>query len=173
MNPASWGLMLMLFPAAVWAESNSVGVWLDVPFVRQEKNGCGAASIAMLMRYWGREETDAQQIYADLYSKDQRGIRGSDVEQFLQAHGFRTFVFPGEWQDFKHHLVKGRPLIVCLKKGTSLHFVVVVGVDSARGLLFINDPARRKLLRVERAEFESDWIAVNRWTLLAVPWQIR
>ncbi len=28
------------------------GVWLDVPFVKQEKDGCGAASIAMVMQYW-------------------------------------------------------------------------------------------------------------------------
>jgi len=26
-------------------------VWLDVPFVKQEKDGCGAASIAMVMQY--------------------------------------------------------------------------------------------------------------------------
>jgi hypothetical protein len=25
--------------------------WLDVPFVRQSEEGCGAASIAMVMRY--------------------------------------------------------------------------------------------------------------------------
>ena len=30
------------------------GVWLDVPFVKQEKDGCGAASIAMVMQYWRR-----------------------------------------------------------------------------------------------------------------------
>src|SRR6185437_7320853 len=35
---------------AVFAQSS--GVWLDVPFVHQEKDGCGAAVIAMLMEYW-------------------------------------------------------------------------------------------------------------------------
>jgi len=28
------------------------GVWLDVPFVKQEKEGCGSASVAMIMQYW-------------------------------------------------------------------------------------------------------------------------
>ena len=32
------------------------GVWLDVPFVKQEKDGCGAASIAMVMQYWQAQQ---------------------------------------------------------------------------------------------------------------------
>ena len=35
---------------------NLSGVWLDVPFVKQEKNGCGAASIAMVMQFWQRQQ---------------------------------------------------------------------------------------------------------------------
>ena len=31
-------------------------VWLDVPFVKQEKNGCGAASVAMVMQFWQRQQ---------------------------------------------------------------------------------------------------------------------
>jgi hypothetical protein len=40
---------MFLCGAAPHAEP--AGVWLDVPFVSQEKNGCGAASIAMVVRY--------------------------------------------------------------------------------------------------------------------------
>lgn len=28
------------------------GIWLDVPFITQERKGCGAAVIAMVMSYW-------------------------------------------------------------------------------------------------------------------------
>jgi len=28
------------------------GLWLDVPYIHQEKDGCGAASLAMVLRYW-------------------------------------------------------------------------------------------------------------------------
>ena len=31
-------------------------LWLDVPFVPQQKDGCGAASIAMVMQYWEQHE---------------------------------------------------------------------------------------------------------------------
>jgi hypothetical protein len=35
----------------------------------------------------------------------------------------------------------------------------------------VNDPARGKLLRIERAEFEKEWLAAKNWMLLAVPAQ--
>ena len=155
------------------------GVWLDVPFIRQEKDGCGAASIAMVMQYWLRQKArpadaaaDAIAIQRSLYSSKDHGIRASDMERYFQQHGFQTFAFTGKWDDLKQHLEKGRPLIVALKPSaleTSLHYVVVVGVDPEKGLVLLNDAAQRKLLRKERSSFEREWSAVRRWTLLALP----
>lgn len=155
------------------------GVWLDVPFIRQEKEGCGAASIAMVMQYWGKKQnkpidtaSDAVAIQRVLYSGKDHGVRASDVERYLQQHGFRTFAFTGKWDDLAQHLAKGRPLIVALKPSaleTSLHYVVVVGVDSEESVVLLNDAAQRKLLKQERGSFEKEWSAVGRWTLLALP----
>jgi ABC-type bacteriocin/lantibiotic exporter with double-glycine peptidase domain len=157
------------------------GVWLDVPFVKQEKDGCGAASIAMVMQYWlnqqGRaavKNVDPAQIQRALYSSQAHGIYASDVERYLQQQGFRTFAFRGEWEDLKQHLEKGRPLIVALKPAgvvVSLHYVVVTGLDWDRALVMINDPAQRKLLKEGRSSFEKKWTAAGNWTLLAVPQQ--
>jgi len=150
-------------------------VWIDVPFVKQEKNGCGPAAIAMLMRYWSREDADLHRIQQELYSEDVRGVRGADLERYLHENGFRTFVFQGEWPDLEQHLARGRPLVVCLHpgRGGSLHYVVVSGLDVAQNLVLINDPARAKLLKVERGSFEKDWSAAGRWTLLAIPQSAR
>src|SRR5450631_1122815 len=98
------------------------GVWLDVPFVKQEKDGCGAASIAMVMQYWRQKQgqpvaEDAGAVYIQkmLYSSEGHGIYASDLEHYFQRRGFRTFSFRGDWSDLKQHLEKGRPLIVALK----------------------------------------------------------
>src|SRR6476620_6356648 len=113
------------------------GVWLDVPFVKQEKDGCGAASLAMVMQYWQAQQgqpsnqvSDAIQIQRTLYSPKAHGIYASDMERYFQENGFRTFTIRGEWEDLKQHLEKGRPLIVALKpvSGGALHYVVVTGV---------------------------------------------
>ncbi|HMB26795.1 MAG TPA: C39 family peptidase, partial [Blastocatellia bacterium] len=155
------------------------GVWLDVPFVKQEKDGCGAASIAMVMQYWfkrqdrlGSESVDAAEIHRDLYAPGSRGVYASAMVRYFKQRGFTTFAFRGDWEDMLNHLRKGRPLIVALKPsevGAPLHYVVVAGLDPGAGLVMLNDPARRKLLKQDRADFEKQWSGVNKWTLLALP----
>jgi len=154
-------------------------VWLDVPFFKQEKDGCGAASIAMVMQYWLRQQNktadksaDPVEIQRILYSSKEHGIRASDLERYFQQHGFQTFTFTGKWDDLKQHLEKGRPLLVALKPSVlerQLHYVVVVGVDTAQNIVYMNDAAQRKLLKQGRAGFEKQWSATGQWTLLALP----
>lgn len=161
------------------AFAQSTGIWLDVPFVQQEKNGCGAAVIAMVIDYWRNQQrnpqpfhVNASEIQRALYSAQAHGIYSSDLQRYFEEHNFRTFAFKGDWNLLREHLEKGRPLIVALKpaKGeTSLHYVVVAGLDASSGVIMLNDPAQKKLLKVERRRFEREWQAVNRWTLLAIP----
>jgi ABC-type bacteriocin/lantibiotic exporter with double-glycine peptidase domain len=164
-----------IFLCGAALEAELAGVWLDVPFVSQEKNACGAASIAMVMRYWQRqkgqpETANAPDIQRALYSPRARGIYASDLERYLRQHGFRTFLIKGEWQDLKDHLEKGRPLIVALNpRHGDLHYVVVTGLDWQREIVLKHDPAVRKLSQQHRAEFEKEWKAAGAWTLLAVP----
>jgi ABC-type bacteriocin/lantibiotic exporter with double-glycine peptidase domain len=177
MRRSAFKYLLLLGLCAVFCTGEESNVWLDIPFVKQQKNGCGAASIAMVMRYWqsqpgqSLQAPDSKQILRDLYSQEARGIYASEMENYFQQHGFQTFAFAGEWNDLKQHLGKGRPLIVALKpsRGARLHYVVVAGLDLTRELVLTNDPAQRKLLKQTRSEFEQDWKAAGNWTLLAVP----
>ena len=169
-----WLLRAALISAAA---AYAGGVWLDVPFVRQERNGCGSASLAMLIQYWQRqgvgvrsEGADASRIQNALYSSEARGITGGAMQRYLEENGFRALVFHGQWPDLEDHVGKGRPLIVCLG-GRPLHYVVVAGVDGPAVL--VNDPADRKLRRLDRAGFDRRWRAAGNWTLLAVPRQDR
>ena len=146
---------------------------LEVPFVQQAKNGCGAASIAMVMQYWQHQEHGptppaAETIQRALYSREARGIYASDLESYLRRHGFRTFTIRGEWSDLVHNLETGRPLVVALRsERDDLHYVVITGVD--QDAVLKHDPARRALLRQSRAGFEREWKVAGNWTLLAVP----
>lgn len=158
-------------------------MWIDVPFVAQPRDGCGAASLAMVMQYWsGKQEktastdgdaarVDVARIQHELYSPREHGIPAAAMVEYLQNHGFQAFSFAGKWSDLEEQIAKGRPLIVALRPQgqTELHYVVVDGIDSSRGLVTMNDPAVRKLLNEERARFEKEWGATHNWTLLAVP----
>ncbi len=144
-----------------------------MPFVHQEKNGCGSASIWMVMNYWQPDVTlDVGEIQSQLYSKQAGGIYAKDMQQYFEAHGYRAFALRGSWSDLTEQISKGRPLIVSLERnsrGLPLHYVVVAGFDSIQNLVLVNDPAERKLLSMSRSDFERVWQATDYWTLLAVP----
>jgi ABC-type bacteriocin/lantibiotic exporter with double-glycine peptidase domain len=162
---------------AVWGVSvaaQAPGLWLDVPFVKQVENGCGAAVLSMTMQYWARQgapvdpaSADAGRIQSELYSAELHGILASALGLYLEEHGFQALVFRGRWDDLGVHLAKGRPLIVAMRSGGESHYAVVAGVGD--GTVELNDPADRKLRKIGRAEFEKKWRAAGNWTLLAVP----
>jgi predicted double-glycine peptidase len=177
--------LFVTFPAlfAQAAPAKSSGVWLEVPYVKQTEDGCGSAAISMLLQYWSAHGTavassraDAAAIQKQLYSRKARGIFASDMQRYFRDSGFREFAVRGEWSDLRQHLEQGRPLIVSIQPGAErgsakvpLHYVVVTGMDWEQEAVFVNDPARGKLLRMERQEFEKEWQAARNWMLLAVP----
>ena len=172
-----WNSLIVLAPAP--QTHASAGIWLDVPFVRQPEDGCGAASISMLLQYWNAHGTameasrsDTETIRGKLFSRKAHGIFATDLERYVRDSGFRTFSYEGNWDDLRQHLMKGRPLIVGLqpgKKTGGYHYVVVAGMDWQGPAVFVNDPARGKLIRIERADFEREWQPLRNWMLLAVP----
>lgn len=161
------------------AAASAPGLWLDVPYIHQEKDGCGSASLAMVLQYWkgknfeiAAARMDPVTIQRELYAKKARGIYASEMQQYLRDTGFDVFAFRGEWSDLRAQVAKGRPLIAGLKpRGAPAHYVVVVGVDPDNAAVLVNDPERGKLVRIERREFESAWHGTETWTLLAVPRQ--
>jgi len=155
------------------------GLWIDVPFVAQTKNGCGSAAIAMILEYWHSKNppspsgtVDVAKIQKQLYSPEQKGIPAEAMKRYFQEAGYTAFAFTGDWNELERHIRRGRPLIVCLQPNgphAPLHYVVIVGIDSSQGYLYVNDPAQQKMLRISREGFESEWSATHHWTLLAVP----
>lgn len=166
------GLVMLL------AFSQPSGSWLDVPYVEQVKAGCGSAAVAMVVQYWAREYPALRDAAGDTDQIDKllpatsSGIQGKKLQAYLEASGFRAFIFDGELSDLKHHIDKGRPVIVCLAPNGAhgpLHYAVVVGVSDNR--VWLNDSARGRLFEQDLGHFEREWQATGRWALLAVPRQ--
>lgn len=169
----------LLAGAALAAGAQSAqAIWIDVPFVQQPREGCGAASLAMVMQYWAHEtgrpataDSSVEAIERAMDSPQGHGVLASSMAEYLRRHGYQVFALSGRWSDFETELRKGRPLIVALRPEgqRALHYAVVDGVDPERGLVTMNDPAERKLLSEERGAFEKEWSATAYWMLLAVP----
>jgi predicted double-glycine peptidase len=161
------------------AHDTAPGVQLDVPYFQQQKNNsCGAAVLAMVLQYWEKQTHQPVSSRADQESIDRKldprdlGIENTDMAAYLRDSGFRVFTFAGQWQDLSKNLLKGRPLIVGVgpwgDKGP-LHYLLVVGVDWENDYVFVNDPAQRKMFRLSRQRFMTEWNVTGDWTLLAVP----
>lgn len=143
---------------------------LTVPFFRQEKNGCGAASLAMVAHYWRPGDAPPHQaIYDRLIDAERKGILLSALKTYFEEIGFQAFTLRGTWPDLEQHLAKGRPIIVALKAGRSprLHFAVLTGIEEEH--IWLNDPTRKATQRTSRARFDKQWSAAGRWMLLASP----
>ncbi|MFP5248401.1 MAG: C39 family peptidase [Acidobacteriota bacterium] len=188
-------LPLALSGAALAAAPLSA--WLDVPFVAQQKNLCGPASIAMVMEYWREhgpagagpapgssapgqsalgepapgESAFGEEIVRALAPQSAHGLAASAMVRYFRQHGYRAFAYAGDWNELGHEIAQGRPVIAALRPegDDELHYIVVAGIDDPGGVALVNDPAQRKLLKEDRAQFEREWKATGNWTLLAVP----
>lgn len=163
----------MSAPAALLAAA------LAVPFVAQEKDTCAAASLAMVMRYWGQPVSQGE-ITAALMKGDgarggsqqtqQPGIVGSHLAEFARSRGLTAIAYEGDLPQLRDYVSKGRPLIVAWQVGRDkYHDVVVVGFEDARGEVVVHDPAEGAGRRVNEKTFEKRWAGAGHWTLLVVP----
>jgi uncharacterized protein YvpB len=167
-------------PASRSAAAAKQPVWLDVPFVAQTTDGCGSAALAMVIRYWQRQQhqpmtADPVRLQQQLFSRHAHGIYASRMVDQLRRMGFAAYPFHGQWSDLIHHIALGRPLLAAVRDDGAhgpLHSVVVVGAGSygaGSDFVYLNDPARQQKLRLSRAAFLAEWSATEDWTLLAVP----
>lgn len=169
----------MALVACISAVAATGGLWLDVPYIHQEKDGCGSAALAMVLQYWQgkgaaleKDRAEPAFIQRELYDPQLHGISALRMEGYVRDSGLDAFTFRGEWTDLRANIAKGRPLIAALKpRMAPAHYVVIAGVSAEDTTVLLNDPERGKLVRMERGEFEKSWKRAESWTLLALPKQ--
>jgi ABC-type bacteriocin/lantibiotic exporter with double-glycine peptidase domain len=173
-------LLTVLLVGASWAAwaAEKAGTPLEVPHLRQEKDGCGAASVAMVMQYWERSfpavvpaSKPPGEVYRELFDAKLGGVRLRDMKSYLESAGFQVFTFRGELADLDHHLARGRPVIVALagKPAGDMHFAVIAGLDGRHA--WLNDASKKNPSRIRRDRFDREWANADRWLLLATPRQ--
>jgi predicted double-glycine peptidase len=139
---------------------------LEVPFVAQRKDTCGAAALAMVLRYWGDDATH-DEVARTLLTPELHGIAGSRLAEFARGRGMEAVAYKGDMANLREFVGKGRPLIVAWDMGRGrYHDVVVVGFDDERGAVLVHNPAEGASRAVEKRAFEKRWAGAGYWTLL-------
>src|SRR5512138_2058634 len=95
----AWILASSVLCVSLGADSDGEpGFWLDVPFVRQAKNLCGAASVSMILQYWHKaspagssiEVPPFPEIAEALRSAESKGVFGSQMKAYLDSLGYQV-----------------------------------------------------------------------------------
>ena len=142
---------------------------LDVPFVHQQKDTCGAAALAMVLQYWG-VAVSHDEVAQELLQPELRGIAGSALAAFASGRGMTAVAHAGDVDHLRDHIGKGRPLIVAWDMGRGrYHDVVVIGFDDAHARVIVHDPARGASRGVGLDTFRRRWEGAGYWTLLVAP----
>jgi hypothetical protein len=132
----------------------------------------------MVLQYWHQsgvagaliEVPSFPVIAGALSSPESKGVLGSRMKAYLASLGYQVYAFKGRWADIESHIAKGRPLIAGVgTRGILDHYVVVAGWNDPENVVLVNDPARRKLLKIDRKQFQKSWEQTACWTLLALP----
>ena len=144
---------------------------LDVPYLSQTQQLCGGAAVAMVLRYWG-EHNVLPQDFASLVEPSENGIRTSVLTDAVTRRGWQAVpasidaTASTAW--LASEIGKGHPIIALIEVSPrTYHYVVVVGVTVNE--VVYHDPARAPFRIVPIREFEQQWAAANRWTLVVLP----
>ena len=115
--------------------SNALAFEIEgVPFIRQDSQFCGPASLASVMTFYG-SPADQKTIGAAVYSEKLQGALITDLEKYARQKGFETKSGRGTVEELKTELDRMRPVIVLVDLGfwvvSKPHYLVVIGYDDA------------------------------------------
>lgn len=176
-----WGSLLLLLVSLFISFGFSVakevsgGFYLEVPYVKQVSNFCGPASLAMVLRYWGKE-TSQYDLAEHIQPFPKKGLSGLQLKELAEKSRFSAFSFAGQTEDILNHLRQGRPLIVALGPSllaSSNHYVVLVGWDEPSRKWVFHDPAVGPYRRHSEEKLSKKRAEVEYWTLLIIPNEAR
>jgi ABC-type bacteriocin/lantibiotic exporter with double-glycine peptidase domain len=142
---------------------------LEVPYVPQQKDTCGAAALSMVLQYYG-VAVSHDEVARELLQPELHGIAGSALAAFASGKEMTAVAHAGDIDHLRDHVGKGRPLIVAWAMGRGrYHDVVVVGFDEVRDRVIVHDPAKGASRAIDTDTFRRRWAGAGYWTLLVAP----
>ena len=142
-------------------------VVLDVPYVPQSEDMCGAAAVTMAFRYWGATDVRMSD-FEPLVARDGSGIAASDLLRATLEMGWEAVPFTGDLNAVSDQIGRGRPVIALIAVGGGrFHYVTVVGrLEKA---VVYHDPAVSPYQMMDTLDFKTAWAESGYWTLLVLP----
>lgn len=147
---------------------------IAVPFFPQEKDQCGPASLASILRFYGID-IDPAEISREIYLPGIKGTLNIDLLFYARSKGLIAESYHGDIADLRKKIVEGRPLLLFLNLGLKSfpagHYIVVTGFDDIDGIIYAHS-GRERDKPIPYPDFRRAWAKGDFWTLLITPKRI-
>lgn len=137
-----------------------------VPFLPQEEDSCGPSSLAMVLRYYGREASTAE-IVRETRTGGLRGTLITDLAAAARNRGFAAEFVTLDLPGLREMIRSGIPVILLVDLGRWMfsrpHYLVAYGYTGETLVVHSGRDAGR-ILPV--AEIDRQWEKMNRMALV-------
>jgi len=141
----------------------------DVPFIPQEENFCGPASLAMVLS-WSGVPMGQHDIAPQVFTPGREGTMRADMVAAARRNG-RLAIPVETLPDVLAELAAGNPVIVFQNLSFNWypiwHFAVATGFDLSAGEIRLHSGLERDM-RMPLETFERTWARGDRWALVVV-----
>jgi tetratricopeptide (TPR) repeat protein len=140
---------------------------LNVPFVEQDRNECGPATLTMVLRFYNKD-VHVDDLLASTYSPKKNGTLQSDLIGAARRQGMMAIVV----RNFPSALMEvdaGNPIIVFENLGLSWypqwHYAVLHGYNLNQKTVTLHSGPNADI-KENITEFEKSWRGGDYWSLL-------
>lgn len=138
----------------------------DVPFLPQEDDTCGPSSLAMVLRFLGREVSTAE-IVRETRTEGLRGTLITDLAEAARKRGFAAEVVDLELSVLRGRISEGVPVILLVDLGVWVwsrpHYMVAYGW-AREGVVAHSGHERGKLIPF--SALDAQWARMGRLALI-------
>jgi tetratricopeptide (TPR) repeat protein len=142
-----------------------------VPFIAQQAYYCGPAALAMAMRFYGLDVSQASLARA-VYIPELKGSLQAEMLAATRRHGLLAYVLTPNLQSLLEEIAAGHPVVILQNLGVSWypvwHYAVVIGYDLGARKIVLNT-GRNPAYRASLSTFERTWARSRYWALVPLP----
>jgi len=159
-------VLLMYSPISLSSPRQSYRI-TDVPFIRQERNNCGPAALAMVLGYY-RVRIGQDELAEEIRPERIGGTLNLDLLLAARNHGFDASMPAGGLATVKDYLRRDIPVIALIETSPGsqrFHYLVIYGYDDRNAALLVHS-GRNRALTLPYQQFLPSWEAAENWMLV-------
>jgi len=138
----------------------------NVPYLRQKREHCGPASLAMVLGYYN-VILSQEELAEEFYRKEISGSLNLDLLISARRHGFDAATPEGSLSLLKRYISSNVPIIIMVSSSpgsNKYHFMVVFGYDDTHELFRIHS-GRTRDGTIGYNELDRIWEPTGKWML--------